>query len=131
MKAIINTTEAPAAIGPYSQAVMSNNTLYISGQLPINPETGKIEQEDISGQTHQVFQNIKAILKAADLSLDNVVFNRVYLSDIQNFSAMNEVYAQYFTDNFPARAAFAVKSLPLGALIEIETIASVGAKGKN
>lgn len=131
MKAIINTTEAPAAIGPYSQAVMSSNTLYISGQLPINPETGKIDQKDISGQTQQVFHNIKAILKAADLSLDNVVFNRVYLSDIQNFSAMNEVYAQFFTDNFPARAAFAVKSLPLGALIEIEAIASAGAKGKN
>jgi 2-iminobutanoate/2-iminopropanoate deaminase len=123
MKKIINTPDAPAAIGPYSQAIQVNGTLYISGQLPINPQNGKIETDDIQKQTDQVFKNILAILKAAGLSMENVVLNRVYLSDIGHFQAMNEVYAKYFTSHFPARAAFAVKDLPRGALVEIETIA--------
>lgn len=123
MKRIIFTPLAPAAVGPYSQAVEVNDTLYISGQLPINPATGKIEATDIAGQTEQVFKNIIAILHAAGYTLDDVVKNRVYLSDISNFTAMNEVYKQYFKSDFPARAAFAVKDLPLGALVEIETIA--------
>lgn len=123
MKRIITTPHAPAAVGPYSQAVEVNNTLYISGQLPINPASGKIEANDISGQTDQVFKNIIAILEAAGYTLDDVVKNRVYLSDISNFAAMNEVYKQYFQSDFPARAAFAVKDLPLGALVEIETVA--------
>ncbi len=125
MKQIINTPNAPAAIGPYSQAILANKTLYISGQLPINPQSGKIETDDIAQQTDQVFQNILAILEAAKLKLDNIVSNRVYLSDMQNFQAMNKVYAEYFTNDYPARAAFAVKELPLGALIEIETVAVV------
>jgi 2-iminobutanoate/2-iminopropanoate deaminase len=123
MKRIISTPFAPAAVGPYSQAVEVNDTLYISGQLPINPATAKIEATDISGQTDQVFKNIIAILQAAGYTLDDVVKNRVYLSDISNFAAMNEVYKQYFKSDFPARAAFAVKDLPLGALVEIETVA--------
>lgn len=123
MKRIISTPNAPAAVGPYSQAVEVNNTLYISGQLPINPTTATIEATDIAGQTDQVFKNITAILQAAGYTLDDVVKNRVYLSDISNFAAMNEVYKQYFKSDFPARAAFAVKDLPLGALVEIETVA--------
>ncbi len=123
MKRIISTPHAPAAVGPYSQAVEVNDTLYISGQLPINPVTGKIEATDIAGQTDQVFKNITAILKDAGYSMDDVVKNRVYLSDISNFAAMNEVYKQYFKSDFPARAAFAVKDLPMGALVEIETVA--------
>ena len=123
MKRIISTPNAPAAVGPYSQAVEVNNTLYISGQLPINPATATIEATDIAGQTDQVFKNITAILQAAGYTLDDVVKNRVYLSDISNFAAMNEVYKQYFKSDFPARAAFAVKDLPLGALVEIETVA--------
>jgi 2-iminobutanoate/2-iminopropanoate deaminase len=126
MKRIISTPHAPAAVGPYSQAIDVNGTLYISGQLPINPASGKIEANDISGQTDQVFKNIIAILQAADYTLDDVVKNRVYLSDISNFAAMNEVYKQYFKSDFPARAAFAVKDLPLGALVEIESIAVKG-----
>ena len=123
MKRIISTPHAPAAVGPYSQAVEVHDTLYISGQLPINPVTAKIEATDIAGQTDQVFKNITAILKAAEYSMDDVVKNRVYLSDISNFAAMNEVYKQYFKSDFPARAAFAVKDLPMGALVEIETVA--------
>lgn len=123
MKRIISTPHAPAAVGTYSQAVEVNDTLYISGQLPINPVTAKIEATDIAGQTDQVFKNITAILKAAGYSMDDVVKNRVYLSDISNFAAMNEVYKQYFKSDFPARAAFAVKDLPMGALVEIETVA--------
>lgn len=125
MKKIINTPDAPAAIGPYSQAIQVNDTLYISGQLPINPQNGKIETNDIRKQTDQVFKNISAILKAAGLNMENVVLNRVYLSNIEHFQAMNEIYAKYFTSHFPARAAFAVKDLPREALVEIETIAEM------
>ncbi len=123
MKKIINTTNAPAAIGPYSQAVEANGTLYISGQLPINPAVGKIEATDISSQTEQVFVNIKAILTEAGYSFGDVVKSSVFLSDIANFAGMNEVYKKYYTTDCPARSAFAVKDLPLGALVEIETIA--------
>ncbi len=125
MKKIINTTNAPKAIGPYSQAVMSGNTLYISGQIPINPETGKVVENDIRVQTRQVMENIKAILSEAGFTLGNVVKSTCLLSDMANFAAMNEVYGSYYTENPPARAAFAVKELPLGVLIEIETIAVI------
>lgn len=124
MKKIISTPDAPAAIGPYSQAIEANNMLFTSGQLPINPASGKIEATDISGQTDQALKNLSNILKAAGYSLDNIVKNTVYLSDIANFAAMNEVYKQYFKSEFPARSAFAVKDLPLGALVEIESIAA-------
>lgn len=123
MKKIISTESAPKAIGPYSQAVMAGNTLYISGQVPINPETGMVEADDITGQTEQVMKNIGAILDAAGLSFDNVVKSTCLLNDMSNFKAMNEVYGKYYSENPPARAAFAVKELPLGVLVEIETIA--------
>lgn len=123
MKRIINTTNAPAAIGPYSQAVEANGTLYISGQLPVNPLIGKIEATDITTQAEQVFANINAILTEAGYTFSDVVKSTVFLSDISNFAGMNEVYKKYYQSECPARSAFAVKDLPLGALVEIETIA--------
>jgi 2-iminobutanoate/2-iminopropanoate deaminase len=123
MKRIINTTNAPAAIGPYSQAVEAKGTLYISGQLPINPSVGKIEATEITTQTEQVFANINAILTEAGYTFADVVKSTVFLSDISNFAGMNEVYKKYYQSECPARSAFSVKDLPLGALVEIETIA--------
>lgn len=124
MKKIISTPNAPAAIGPYSQAIEANGFIFTSGQLPINPASGTIEATDITGQTDQVIKNMSAILQAAGSSLENIVKNTVYLSDISNFAAMNEVYKQYFKENFPARSTFAVKDLPMGSLVEIETVAT-------
>lgn len=124
MKRIINTTNAPAAIGPYSQAVEANGTLYISGQLPIDPTVGKIEATDIKSQTEQVFANINAILTEAGYTFNDVLKSTVFLSDIVDFAGMNEIYKKYYETECPARSAFAVKSLPLGALVEIETIAA-------
>ena len=125
MKKIINTTKAPKAIGPYSQAVEMNGTLFISGQVPINPETGKIVEGGITEQTEQVMKNIDAILTEAGYTFDNVVKSTCLLSDMTNFGAMNEVYARYYPYNPPARAAFAVKELPLGVMVEIETMAII------
>ncbi len=124
MKRIIKTSDAPAAIGPYSQAVEVNGTLYVSGQIAIDPKTGKLIDGDIQAQTRQIFRNIEAILKAAGYSFAEVVKSTVFLSEISNFKAMNEVYGQIYIENHPARSAFAVKDLPMGALIEIETIAA-------
>ena len=124
MKRIINTPNAPAAIGPYSQAIEANGTLYISGQIPINPKVGKIEATEITSQTEQVFANISAILNEAGYSFVDVVKSTVFLSDIANFAEMNDVYKKYYKTECPARSAFAVKALPLGALVEIETIAA-------
>lgn len=124
MKRIINTVNAPAAIGPYSQAIEANGTLYVSGQIPINPEVGKIEATDVTGQTEQVFANINAILTEAGYAFADVVKSTVFLSDIADFAGMNAVYAKYYHTDCPARSAFAVKALPLGALVEIETIAA-------
>ena len=126
MKEIISTSNAPAAIGPYSQAVKADGTLYISGQLPIDPATGEFAASDIAGQTRQSLENIKAILTQAGLGLENVVKTTVLLADIGDFGTMNGVYAEYFTGDCPARAAFAVKGLPKGALVEIEAIAVCG-----
>ncbi len=123
MKRIISTEKAPAAIGPYSQGVEVNGTLYISGQVPIDPETGRLVEGDITVQTERVMKNIGAILDAAGYSFADVVKSTCLLSDMDNFKAMNSVYATFYPQNPPARAAFAVKGLPLGALIEIETIA--------
>lgn len=123
MKKIIKTSDAPSAIGPYSQAVEINGTLYISGQIAIDPQTGKLVEGDITVQTNQVMKNIEAILHAAGYSFIEVVKSTCLLSDMANFKAMNEVYGKYYFENQPARAAFAVKELPLGALVEIETIA--------
>ncbi|MGD9557242.1 MAG: RidA family protein [Mangrovibacterium sp.] len=123
MKRIISTPNAPAAIGPYSQAVEVNGTLYISGQVPIDPSTGKLVEGGIAEQTRQVMKNIGAILEAAGCSYADVVKSTCLLSDMGDFKAMNEVYASCYPENPPARAAFAVKALPLGALVEIETVA--------
>jgi 2-iminobutanoate/2-iminopropanoate deaminase len=123
MKKIISTTNAPSAVGPYSQAVEANGTLYISGQIPINPATGKMIEGGIKEQTEQVLKNIGAILKEAGYSYDNVVKSTCLLADMSLFGEMNEVYASVYREKQPARAAFAVKGLPLGALIEIESIA--------
>lgn len=123
MKRIISTKNAPAAIGPYSQAIEANGTLYISGQIPVNPALGKIVEGGITEQTEQVMKNIEAILTEAGYSFEDVVKSTCLLSDIGNFASMNEVYGKYYQNNPPARAAFAVKDLPLGVLVEIETIA--------
>ncbi|MEE4260501.1 MAG: RidA family protein [Bacteroidales bacterium] len=123
MKKIIHTSNAPAALGPYSQAVEMNGTLFVSGQVPVNPATGKVVEADISIQTEQVMKNIAAILEEAGYSFADVVKSTCLLSDMKNFAAMNAVYANYYSENPPARAAFAVKELPLGVMIEIETIA--------
>jgi len=123
MKKIIQTDKAPAAVGPYSQAVEINGTLYISGQVPLIPETGTKVKGGILEQTEQVMKNIGKILVEAGYGFNDVVKSTCLLSDMANFKAMNEVYARYYPENQPARAAFAVKELPLGVLIEIETIA--------
>lgn len=124
MKRIISTNSAPAAIGPYSQAIEVNGTLYISGQLPVNPATGEFISDEVKGQTAQVFKNIKAILAEAGYTVNDVVKTTVFLSDMNLFADMNGVYAEQFGDTFPARSTVAVKGLPKGALVEIETIAA-------
>ncbi len=123
MKTQISTSNAPAAIGPYSQAISTGNLLFISGQIPVNPADGTIP-EGIKAQTAQSIANIKAILAEAGMTFDNVVKTTVFLSDMNNFVPMNEVYAENFTAPFPARSAVAVKDLPKQVLVEIETIAS-------
>ena len=123
MKQPIATPLAPAAIGPYSQAVEAGNTLYVSGQLPINPATGQFAEGGINELTAQSLINMKAILEAAGMSFDNVVKTTVFLADMADFADMNEVYAQFFAAPFPARSAVAVKTLPKGARVEIECIA--------
>ncbi|PLX13840.1 MAG: reactive intermediate/imine deaminase [Marinilabiliales bacterium] len=123
MKKIINTEKAPKAIGPYSQAVEVNGTLYISGQVPIDPAIGKVVEGGITEQTEMVMKNIEAILQEAGYSFEDVVKSTCLLSDMENFAAMNEVYAKYYPENPPARAAYGVVKLPLGVMVEIETIA--------
>ena len=124
MKKIIATLEAPAAIGPYSQGVVAEGkTVYVSGQLPINPETGEFAGDDIVSQTEQSLKNIQAILEAEGLTMSNVVKTTVLLQNIADFAAMNEVYAKYFASECPARAAYQVAALPKAALVEIEAIA--------
>ncbi len=123
MKAL-STPNAPAAIGPYSQAIEANGFVYASGQLPIDPATGTFPEGGIAEQTRQSILNAQAILRSAGLDLDRVVKTTVLLADIADFGAMNEVYSQFFSEPFPARSAFAVKALPKGALVEIEMIAA-------
>lgn len=122
MKAI-STTQAPAAIGPYSQAIEANGFVYASGQLPIDPATGVFAEGGIKEQTRQSLTNAQNILKEAGTGLSHVVKTTVFLSDIANFAPMNEVYAEFFTEPYPARSAVAVRDLPKGALVEIEVIA--------
>ncbi len=123
MKKVIFSDNAPKAIGPYSQAIEANGMLFISGQIPVNPKDGKIVEADIKKQTKQVMENIGAILKEAGYSFSDVVKSTCLLSDMDNFAGMNEVYGEYYKEEPPARAAFAVKTLPLNVLVEIETIA--------
>ena len=123
MNKVIHSDKAPAAIGPYSQAILSGNTLYISGQVPLNPQTGTMAEGGITEQTEQVMQNIEAILAEAGFTFTDVVKSTCLLSDMGNFQAMNAVYGKYYAENPPARAAYAVQALPLGSLVEIETIA--------
>jgi len=123
MKKIINTPNAPKAIGPYNQAVEAEGMIFVSGQIPVSPETGKIVDGGIAEQTKQVLKNMEAILAEAGLSLSNVVKTTCLLSNMDNFAAMNEVYADFFTTEMPARAAYGVVKLPLGVMVEIEAIA--------
>ena len=123
MKKKIHTDRAPAAIGPYSQAIQAGNTIYISGQIPVDPAAGIIDAADIAGQTKQSLENIKAILEAAGVGMSSVVKTTVLLADINDFGAMNEVYKTYFAEPFPARAAFQAANLPKDAKVEIEAIA--------
>lgn len=123
MKAL-TTEKAPAAIGPYSQAIEANGFVYASGQLPIDPATGAFPEGGVKEQTRQSILNAQAILRSAGLELSNVVKTTVLLSDIADFAAMNEVYAEFFGEPYPARSAFAVRALPKGALVVIEMIAA-------
>lgn len=123
MKKVIATTQAPAAIGPYSQAIQVGNMLFASGQLGLDPATGDFAEGGIKAQTEQAFRNVKAILSEAGMSIDQVVKTTVFLADMADFAAMNEVYATQFTGDFPARSAVAVKTLPKNGLVEVEIIA--------
>jgi putative endoribonuclease L-PSP len=119
----IQTTKAPAAIGPYSQAVEANGFVFASGQLGINPDTGEFVEGDVQAQTRQALTNARAIMNEAGLDLNNVIKTTVFLSDMANFAAMNEIYAEFFSEPYPARSAVAVKTLPKNALVEVECIA--------
>lgn len=124
MKTILNTDNAPKAIGPYAQGTDTGNLLFLSGQLPIVPAEGKILAADIEGQTRQSLENVKAILASAGCSMDDIVKTTVYLKDIADFAKMNGVYQEFFTEgNYPARSAFQVAALPQNALVEIEAVA--------
>lgn len=122
----ISTQNAPAAIGPYSQAIEVNGFVYASGQLPIDPATGAFPEGGVKEQTRQSLLNVKAILEEAGLAMSNVVKTTVYLADMGDFATMNEVYSQFFAQPFPARSAIAVKALPKGALVEVEVVAARG-----
>ena len=123
MKKVISTKDAPAAIGPYSQAVQAGNILFLSGQLGIDPHSGLFISEDVREQTIQVFKNIQAILEEAGFGMEDVVKTTVFLADMAFFAEMNEVYASFFSGTFPARSAVAVKTLPKNGLVEIEVVA--------
>jgi 2-iminobutanoate/2-iminopropanoate deaminase len=124
-KEIISSNNAPSAIGPYSQAIKMGNLVFTSGQIPINPETGELIASDVKEAAKQSLNNIKAILEAAGTNIDNVIKTVVFLKDMDDFTAVNEVYGQYFTDNMPARSAVQVARLPKDALVEIEAIAFI------
>ncbi|MBS1666847.1 MAG: RidA family protein [Bacteroidetes bacterium] len=124
-KKIINTENAPKPIGPYNQAILANNMLFISGQVAINPTTGNVESKDVIEETHQVMHNLKAILAEAKMGFDNVVKTTIFLSDMALFASVNENYGKYFTGSFPARETVAVKGLPKNVNVEISMIAVV------
>ena len=125
MKKVISTTKAPAAIGPYSQAIQVGNLIYTSGQIPIDPAPGVVVEGGIKEQTRQSLLNVKAILEEAGLTMNDVVKTTVFMADMNDFADMNAVYAEFFSEPYPARSAVAVKTLPKGALVEIEVVAGV------
>ena len=125
-KKIIKTHKDPQAIGPYSQAIKSGNFIFASGQIPLDPVSGNIVENDIKKQTERVMENIKGLLESENLNLSNIIKTTCYLSDMSNFAAFNEVYGSYFTENPPARSTVAVKSLPKDALVEVEITAVIG-----
>lgn len=124
-KRVINTIKAPAPIGPYNQAIVSGNMLYISGQIPINPETNELVISDVSTETHQSMRNIAAILEEAGINFNHVVKTTIFLSDMKLFAQVNEVYGSYFSGDYPARETVAVKGLPKGTNVEISMIAEM------
>lgn len=126
MKKIITTTNAPAPIGPYSQAVQAGNFLFVSGQVAINPQSGELNISNIEEETHQVMRNLKSVLLEAGLTFDNVVKSTIFLSDMGTFAQVNEVYGQYFTADFPARETVQVSVLPKNVNVEISVIAVIG-----
>ncbi|MET1053905.1 MAG: RidA family protein [Pedobacter sp.] len=126
MKKIINTTDAPAPIGPYSQAVLANGFLYISGQIPINPATGELTMDSIKSETEQVMRNLNAVLLEAGFEFSNILKTTIFLSDMSLFAEVNEVYGSYFESEFPARETVAVKGLPKGVNVEISAVAYKG-----
>lgn len=125
MNEVVSTENAPGAIGPYSQAIKVNGMVFCSGQIPIDPATGQFISDDVGEQTEQVFKNLEAVLKAAGTGLDRVVKTTVFLADMNDFAAMNDVYARFFTENKPARATVQAARLPRDARVEIECIATV------
>ena len=126
MKKIINTDKAPAAIGPYSQAIQAGDFLFTSGQIPLNPKTGEMEKGGIEAEAVQVLENLKAVVEGAGFTLQNVIKTTVFATDMANFAAVNGVYAKYFGENPPARSFVAVKELPKGSQVEIEAVAWKG-----
>lgn len=126
MKKVISTAKGPAAIGPYSQAIVTGGLLFVSGQIPLDPATGEMVEGGIEAQTHRVLDNLKAIVEAAGTSLARAVKTTVYIADIDDFGKVNEIYGGYFTENPPTRVCVEVSNLPKGALIEIDLIAEVG-----
>jgi 2-iminobutanoate/2-iminopropanoate deaminase len=125
VKETISTENAPGAIGPYSQAVKAGNFVFCSGQIPINPQTGEFVSEDVAEQTRQVLKNLSAVLEAAETNLNNVVKTTVFLADMNDFAAMNEIYAEFFSENKPARATVQAARLPRDARVEIECVAVI------
>lgn len=126
MKKVISTTKAPSAIGPYSQAIQVGNLVYTSGQIPVDPATGAFAEGGIKEQTRQSLLNVQAILEEVGSSMDDVVKTTVFMADMNDFTDMNAVYAEFFKEPYPARSAVAVKTLPKGALVEIEVVAYAG-----
>ena len=122
-KKLINSKDAPAPIGPYNQAVLVQNTLYISGQICIDPDTGSMKNRDIQEETHQVMKNLRAVLKEAGMKFDNVVKTTIFITDMARFAEINEIYGKYFDSDFPARETVAVKGLPKNVNVEISMIA--------
>jgi 2-iminobutanoate/2-iminopropanoate deaminase len=125
MRQAVSSSSAPKAIGPYSQAIRSGSLLFLSGQIPLDPETGQMVDGDIAAQTHRVFANLKAVLEAAGATLDNVVATTVYVADMNDFAAVNEVYGTYFSSPAPARSTIQAARLPKDARVEIDVIASL------